>query len=188
MLRNIFPHNANDSTIDLRNTDLRWAVYPHHDYVICPAPGHIYPFAKNVLAKFLTRNKSMGNTWKITDVLICHPATNGVITKSNMAAAIHYEHIVIILFRVLCMCNTYNSTDIGTLNSFMILFLTLRVTLSFKWQGQDNCVTKSALAVTWPFLAMYTDSISPNQLIISHASYCILNRWPWHINVNVRFQ
>ena len=38
---------------------------------------------------------------KITEVLACHPATNRVMHKSNMAAAVHYEHLILIfLFRV----------------------------------------------------------------------------------------
>ena len=43
-------------------------------------------------------------------------------TKSNMAAAIHYEQLICLLSKVSCKCDTSNLTDLGTLNSFLILF------------------------------------------------------------------
>ena len=54
------------------------------------------PVCKKVLAKFLTWNKSTGRyTWKITEVLDCHPVTNCVIAKSKMAAIINFENLIL---------------------------------------------------------------------------------------------
>ena len=49
------------------------------------------PVCKNVLAAFLTWIRLVGPwTCKITEVLVCLPATNHVMAKSNMAAGVHY--------------------------------------------------------------------------------------------------
>ena len=61
----------------------------------------------------------------ITEVLACHCATNCVRAKLNMAAAIHYEQLISLLSKVSCKCDTSNLTDLGTLNSFLILYLNI---------------------------------------------------------------
>ena len=59
---------------------------------------------------------------KNPEVFVWHSAKNDVMAKSNMAAVVHDEHLIVLLF-IICMCgpNASISTDCYTFNSFLIL-------------------------------------------------------------------
>ena len=134
---------------------------------------HADPFAKKVLAKlspeiingFLDMINHIGaclsprHEWRHDQIKILPPP-------------FHYEHLIFFV-RILCKCDTSNATVIGTLNSLLILFLTFLVILTFKWQDQDNCVTESALAVTF-WTCNLSKSTNYHSSLILHSEYMTL--------------